>query len=295
MAQQVNEPEDSKFFKQISTEHSNVKHITIAKGAKRSKNLKSEMNENQNRKKDEQIDEKAKEIIIRQTNEVDKERITIKIECLKLLNEVYENSMSDNELFCKIFIEGINAAQEQVQSRTIRERIEGAVVDLYEYRKFTDDKLKNKLLTGHAIDLCLCKDNEQYIIDFDIDHAGKLIEKEKKKICKNIFNNMLPQNVRLVQTARDGLHVYYNRNGYKLPTNKNKKVATCGDSLEIDMFAQMYTHKDGKFVEDRVVMPESKVRIMDKEVQKIEILHYKDLNNQSIATHLASLFDILDK
>ncbi|KAA6359371.1 MAG: hypothetical protein EZS28_045102, partial [Streblomastix strix] len=203
--------------------------------------------------------------------------------------------MSDYELFCKIFNDGINAAQDQVQSRTIRERIEGAVVDLYEYRKFADDKLKNKLLTGHAIDLCLCKDNELCIIDFDIDHAGKLNEEEKEKIRQNIINNMLPQNVGLVQTARGGIHAYCNRNGYKLPSNKNEKVVTYGDNLEIDIFAQMYTHKDGKLVENRVVLPDSKVRIMDKGVQKKEILHYKELNDWSNATHLASLFDILGK
>ncbi|KAA6395906.1 MAG: hypothetical protein EZS28_008566 [Streblomastix strix] len=57
----------------------------------------------------------------------------------------------------------------------------------------------------------------------------------------------------------------------------------------------MYTHKDGKLVENRVMLPESKVRIMDKGVQMKEILHYKERNDWSNATHLASLFDILGK
>ncbi|KAA6315404.1 MAG: hypothetical protein EZS28_055428 [Streblomastix strix] len=57
----------------------------------------------------------------------------------------------------------------------------------------------------------------------------------------------------------------------------------------------MYTHKDGKLVENRGVLPESKVRIMDKGVQKKDILHYKELNDWSNATHLAALYDILGK
>ncbi|KAA6365398.1 MAG: hypothetical protein EZS28_039075 [Streblomastix strix] len=106
---------------------------------------------------------------------------------------------------------------------------------------------------------------------------------------------MLTQNVGLVQTARVGIHAYCNRNGYKLPSNKNEKVVTYGGSLEIDIFAQMYIHKDGKLFENRVVLPDVKVRIMDKGDQKKEILHYMEVNNQSNATHLASLYEILGK
>ncbi|KAA6308629.1 MAG: hypothetical protein EZS28_056652, partial [Streblomastix strix] len=69
---------------------------------------------------------------------------------------------------------------------------------------------------------------------------------------------MLPKNVGLVLTARGGIHAYCDRNGYKLPTNRNEKVIVYDDNLEIDIFAQMYTHKDGELVANRVVLPNSK-------------------------------------
>jgi hypothetical protein len=47
---------------------------------------------------------------------------------------------------------------------------------------------------------------------------------------------MLPKNVGLVLTARGGLHVYCNRCGYKLPSNRNEKVVVF-DNIEIDIFA----------------------------------------------------------
>ncbi|KAA6371694.1 MAG: hypothetical protein EZS28_032778 [Streblomastix strix] len=190
--------------------------------------------------------------------------------------------------------DAFDASREQVQSRIIKERIEGAVVDLYEYRKFDDDKLKNKLLIGQAIDICLCKDKELSIIDFDIDHADKSIEKEKK-IRQNNINIMSPQNDGLVQGTRGVIHAYCNKNRYKLPSNQNEKVVAYGDNIEIDIFAQMYTHKDGKLVENRVVQSDKKVRIMDEDVQKKEIFRYKKLNDQSNTTHLASQYHILGK
>ncbi|KAA6368285.1 MAG: hypothetical protein EZS28_036188, partial [Streblomastix strix] len=123
----------------------------------------------------------------------------------------------------------------------------------------------------------------------------KLNEKEKEKICQNIINNILPSTVGLVLTAKGGIYAYCNRNGYKFSSNQNEKVVTYGDSSEIDIFAQIYTHKDGNLVENRVVLPESKVRIKDKCVKKKVILHCKELKDQSNATHIASLFDILGK
>ncbi|KAA6314447.1 MAG: hypothetical protein EZS28_055582, partial [Streblomastix strix] len=65
------------------------------------------------------------------------------------------------------------------------------------------------------------------------------------------------------------------------------------ENLEIDIFAQMYTHKDGELVANRVVLPNSKVRIMEKGVWKKEVLHYKELHDWSNAHHLASLRNIL--
>ncbi|KAA6382292.1 MAG: hypothetical protein EZS28_022183, partial [Streblomastix strix] len=257
------------------------------------KQWRQEDEQEQKQKNKEEFDKRANEVISELTNEEDKMRIAAKIACLKLIQKERENQMSEYEQFSKMISDAFDVCREQIQSKTIKQRIDGAIVDLYEYRKFADDKLKNKLLTGHAIGLCLCKDNDLCIIDFDIDHTCKLNEQEKGKIRQNIINNMLPTNIGLVLTARGGIHAYCNRNGYKLPSNKNEKVVTYDDDLEIDIFAQMYTHKDGKLVENRVVIPNSKVRIMDKGVQKKEILHYKELNDWSNATHLASLYDIL--
>ncbi|KAA6383281.1 MAG: hypothetical protein EZS28_021192 [Streblomastix strix] len=248
-----------------------------------------------NVKKRKKFDKKAKEINNEQATAEAKKRVANAITCLKMQLEEREDPMSVYQQFSRMISDGINEAHEQVQSQTIKERIEGAVVDLYEYWKFADDKLKNKLLIGHAIDLYQCRDNDLCIIDLDMDHAGKLNEEEKEKIRQNIINNMLPQNVRQLQTARDGVHAYCNRNGYKLPSNKTEKVVTYEGSLAMDIFTQMYTHKDSFLVENNVVIPNSKVRIMNKRVNKKEILHFKELNDWFNATHLASLYDILGK
>ncbi|KAA6383794.1 MAG: hypothetical protein EZS28_020680 [Streblomastix strix] len=190
---------------------------------------------------------------------------------------------------------GLNAARQQIQAKTIKQRIEGAIINLYDYRKYADEKSKNKLLTGRTLDLSLCKDDDLCVIDFDIDHGSKLNDKEKERIRQNIITNMLPSNVGLIQRARGGIHAYCNRNGYKLPSNRNEKVVKYGDNLEIDIFAQMYTQKDGRSIENRVVLPNSKIRIVEKEEQKKEILYYRELNDWANATHLASLYDILGK
>ncbi|KAA6364943.1 MAG: hypothetical protein EZS28_039530 [Streblomastix strix] len=104
---------------------------------------------------------------------------------------------------------------------------------------------------------------------------------------------MLPKNVDLILTARGGIYAYCNRNGYKLPINRNEKEIVYENNLEIDILAQMYTHKDGELVANRVVLPNSKVRIMKIVVQKKEVFHYKELNDWSNAHHLASLHEIL--
>ncbi|KAA6385016.1 MAG: hypothetical protein EZS28_019458, partial [Streblomastix strix] len=290
MAKLENNTEDSKLIESIlieSTEKS-VKCMTLEKGPKRQYNRKSKTNEKAKALIDQmisnQIAAEGNEQTNEQTNELTNEQEQIKEQ---------SDSQSDYDLFYEVFSECFTKANEQIQSKTIKERIDGAVIDLYEYRKFADPKLKNKQLTGHFVDLSLCKDNNLCIIDFDIDHAGKLNEEEKEKIQQNIINNMLPKNVGLVLTARGGIHAYCNRNVYKLPSNRNEKVIVYDDNLEIDIFAQMYTHKDGELVANRAVLPNSKVRIMEKGIQKKEVLHYKELNDWSNAHHLTSLHEIL--
>ncbi|KAA6390030.1 MAG: hypothetical protein EZS28_014441 [Streblomastix strix] len=106
-------------------------------------------------KKKEEFDKRANEVINKLTNEEYKKRIAVKIACMKLMQEVHESPMRQYEQFSRVISDAFDAIRVQVQSRTIKERIEGAVVSLYEYRKFDDDKLKNKPQTGHAMDLCL--------------------------------------------------------------------------------------------------------------------------------------------
>ncbi|KAA6366862.1 MAG: hypothetical protein EZS28_037611 [Streblomastix strix] len=158
-------------------------------------------------KKRKEFEKKAKEIINEQATAEAKKRIANIIACLKMQLEEREDPMSEYEQFSKMNSDAFDAYRKQVQSQTIKERIEGAIVDLYEYRKFADENLKDKLLIGHAIDL--------YLYSF--------------------------------------------------------------------------------LVENSVVLPESKVRIKDKGVQKKEILHFKELNDWFKATHFASFYDILGK
>ncbi|KAA6378398.1 MAG: hypothetical protein EZS28_026076 [Streblomastix strix] len=254
MAQLTNDIEESQLNESImneSTENRSIKYMTLEKGPKRKYTRKSK------------TDDKAKALIDHmineQTNEQTNEQEQIKEQ---------SNPKSDFELFNEVFSECSTKANQIIQSKTIKERIDRAIIDLYEYRKFAEPNLKNKQITGHIVDLSLCKDDNSCIIDFDIDHAGKLNGEEKEKIRQNIFNNILPKNVGLVLSVRGEIHAYCNRNRYKLPTNRNYKVVIYDDNLEIDIFAQMYTHKDGKLVANRVVQLNSKVRITKKGIQE---------------------------
>ncbi|KAA6324997.1 MAG: hypothetical protein EZS28_054122 [Streblomastix strix] len=167
MAQLANNTEDSKLIESILTESTekSIKCMTLEKGPKRQYNRKSKTNEKAKALIDQMIND--------QTNDQLNEQEQIKEQ---------SDSESDFDVFYEVFSECFTKANEQIQSKTIKERIDGAIIDLYEYRKFADPKLKNKLLTGHVVDLSLCKDDNLCIIDFDIDHAGKLNEEEKEKI-----------------------------------------------------------------------------------------------------------------
>ncbi|KAA6363153.1 MAG: hypothetical protein EZS28_041319, partial [Streblomastix strix] len=68
------------------------------------------------------------------------------------------------------------------------------------------------------------------VIEIDI-HKDKSIE-EIDKIRQNLIDT-LPPNVGLVKTAHGGLHIYCNRNYYRLPSNRNVKIAIT-DSFDID-------------------------------------------------------------
>ncbi|KAA6377968.1 MAG: hypothetical protein EZS28_026506, partial [Streblomastix strix] len=327
MAQLENEIKDSKLFESILSQQTNTKQITIAKGVKRSYNRKSKVNEkakalveqmmNEENIKD---NEKDSEIISEIVNEVVD---------VSLINETISEPIieqTNKETHEKILHDLRNAegdqesrlAKQQEAYRLEKQWKQEGEQEPKQNEKEEFDKRANKVINELTNEedkrriaakiACLKLMQEEHenpmseyekfskmISDAFDASRDKLNQEEKEKIRQNNVNNLLPSNVGLVQTARGGILAYCNRNEYKLPSNKNEKVVTYEDSLEIDIFVQMYTHKDGKLVEIRVVLPDSKVRIMDKGIQKKEILHYKELNDWSNATHLASLFDILGK
>ncbi|KAA6378480.1 MAG: hypothetical protein EZS28_025993 [Streblomastix strix] len=133
------------------------------------------------------------------------------------------------------------------------------------------------------------------VIDIDI-HKNKLIE-EIDKIRQNLIDT-LPSNVGLVKTAYGGLLIYCSRNYYRLPSNRNVKVAIT-DSFDIDVFAQMNKYKieNGQetkdIVQNRIVAPNTAIR-ETKNNQRVT-LKYEAVNDQENASHLASLREILDK
>ncbi|KAA6387183.1 MAG: hypothetical protein EZS28_017289 [Streblomastix strix] len=114
--------------------------MTLEKGPKRPYNRKSNPNEKAKALNDQMINEQTNEHTNEKTNDQ---------------QETKEQSefQSDFDVFYEIFSECFTKANEQIQSKTIKERIDGAIIDQYEYRKFADPKLKNKLLTEHFVDL----------------------------------------------------------------------------------------------------------------------------------------------
>ncbi|KAA6375185.1 MAG: hypothetical protein EZS28_029290 [Streblomastix strix] len=83
-------------------------------------------------------------------------------------------------------------------------------------------------------------DDKLCVIDIDI-HKDKSIEEIDK--IRKILIDSLPPNVGLVKTAHGGLYIYCNRNNYRLPSNRNVKVAIT-DDFDIDVFAQMIKYKN---------------------------------------------------
>ncbi|KAA6401721.1 MAG: hypothetical protein EZS28_002749 [Streblomastix strix] len=156
-------------------------------------------------------------------------------------------------------------------------------------------KSEKKQVTGKLIDLALIKDDDLCVIDFDINK--KLSIEETDKIRQNIMDNMLPANEGLVMTAYGGLHVYCNRGGYTLPSNRCVKCIVL-DNIEIDIFGQIFKYKEHggmeqkELVQNRVVGPNLSSR--ETKYNKRETLKYEAINDWGNMTHLASLREILD-
>ncbi|KAA6402901.1 MAG: hypothetical protein EZS28_001563 [Streblomastix strix] len=140
----------------------------------------------------------------------------------------------------------------------------------------------------------MCDEN-LYVVDINID-KDKSIE-EIDKIRQNLIDT-LPTNVGLVKTALGGLHIYCNRNYYRLPSIRNVKVAVT-DSFDINIFAQMNKYKieNGKetkeIVQNRVVAPNTAIR----ETKNNQLISHKNeaINDWENASCLASLREKLDK
>ncbi|KAA6376017.1 MAG: hypothetical protein EZS28_028455 [Streblomastix strix] len=121
------------------------------------------------------------------------------------------------------------------------ERVKNAMINTVNYTKIGQKEGEKKQVTGKLMDLTLVEDGDLCVDDFDINK--KLSIEEIDKIRQNIIDTMLSSNVGLVKTAHEGLHVYYNRDGYILPSNRCVKCIVL-DNIEIEIFGQMLKYKE---------------------------------------------------
>ncbi|KAA6367374.1 MAG: hypothetical protein EZS28_037100 [Streblomastix strix] len=160
---------------------------------------------------------------------------------------------------------------QEKNSKTIIEHVKDAMIDTVNSTKIGQQEgngkaaginAKRQQITGKLIDLTLMDEDNLCVVDIDI-HKDKSIE-EIDKIRQNLIDS-LPPNVVLVKTAHGGLHIYCNRNYYRLPSNRNVKIAVT-DSFDIDVFAQMTKYKienvqeTKELVQNRVVGPNTAIR-----------------------------------
>ncbi|KAA6398651.1 MAG: hypothetical protein EZS28_005814 [Streblomastix strix] len=299
-----------------SNQQTNVKCGTLEKGPKRKYTRKSKTGEKAKQMIEEMINGQTAEQTNEQTNEqiiepsnrqiIEKkydERIhdLINSECdleTGLANQQLayrlEKNRDDN-----IFLEMIQPTAElymqEKDSRTIIERVKDSMINTVNYTKVGQQEGKKQQITGRFIDLSLMDDDKLCVIDIDI-HKDKSIE-EIDKIGQNLIDS-LPPNVGLVKIAHGGLHIYCNRNYYRLSSNRNGKV-TAIDSSDIDVFAQINKYKiengleTKELVQNRVIAPNTSIR-ETKNNQRIT-LKYEAINDWENASHLASLRQILDK
>ncbi|KAA6377689.1 MAG: hypothetical protein EZS28_026782 [Streblomastix strix] len=135
MAQLANNTEDSKLIDSILSKSAEkiINCMKLEKGLKRPYNRKSKTNEKAKALIDQMINEQTNEQTTEQSNEKTNEQEQTKEQ---------SESQSDFDVFYEVFSEYFTKAYELIQSKTIKERIVGAIIVLYEYRKFADPKLK---------------------------------------------------------------------------------------------------------------------------------------------------------
>ncbi|KAA6386494.1 MAG: hypothetical protein EZS28_017980 [Streblomastix strix] len=257
-----------------SIPQTNVKSITLEKGSKRKYTRKSKTYEKAKAMIDQMINEQTNEQTIELTNrEIIEEKYDELIHDLiisegdletRLVNQQIAQRLDktrDDNIFLEIMQPIAELYMQEQASKTIIERVKDAMINTVNYTKIGQQEGKKQQITGKLIDLFLMNENNLCVVDIDI-HKDKSIE-EIDKIRQNLIDS-LPPNVGLVKTAHGGLHIYCNRNNYRLPSNRNAKVAGT-DSFDIDVFAQMSKYKiengqeTKEIVLNRVVAPNTAI------------------------------------
>ncbi|KAA6394594.1 MAG: hypothetical protein EZS28_009877 [Streblomastix strix] len=296
------------FSNDKSNQQTSVKCETLERGPKRKYNRKSKTDEKAKAMIDQMINEQTNEQIIEPTNrQIIEEKYDERIHDLIDLEGDLQTRISNQQLAYRleknrddnIFLEMIQPIAElymqEKDSKTIIERVKDAMINTVNYTKIGQQEGKKQQITGKLIDLSLMDEDNLCVVDIDI-HKDKSIE-EIDKLRQNLIDSLSP-NVGLVKTAHGGLHIYCNRNYYRLPSNRNIKVAVT-DSFDIDVFAQMTKYKiengqeTKEIVQNRVVAPNTAIR-ETKNNQRIT-LKYEAVNDWENVSHFASLREILDK
>ncbi|KAA6363535.1 MAG: hypothetical protein EZS28_040938, partial [Streblomastix strix] len=265
-----------------SIQHTNVKSITFEKGLKRKYTRNSKTDDKEKAIIDQMINEQTTEQINEQTNEQTNEQVieqtikqTTEASQRQIIEEEYDqrihdliNSEGDHEtrfanqqlayrlertrddnIYLEIIQQIAELYMQEQDSKTIIERVKDAIINKVNYTKIGQQKGNKQKITGKLIDFSLMNDG----------------------------------NLCLVKTAHGGLRIQYNINNYRLPSNRNVKVATTDENGQ----------RTKEIVQNRVVVPNTAVR-ETKNDQRITI-KYEAVNDWENASHLTSLREILDK
>ncbi|KAA6388471.1 MAG: hypothetical protein EZS28_016001 [Streblomastix strix] len=213
-------------------------------------------------------DEKAKAMIDQMINEQTNEQ-TIEPTNRQIVEEKYDQTIHD-------LIDSEGDLETRISNQQLALRLE----------KNRDDNIFLEMIQPLA---------ELYRQEQD---SKTIIERVNDYMINTVNYTKIGQQEGLVKTAHGGLHIYCNRNYYRLPSNRNVKVAIT-DSFDIDVFAQMtkYKFENGQetkeIVQNRVVAPNTAIR--ETKNNKRVTLKYEAINDWENASHLASLQEILDK
>ncbi|KAA6363555.1 MAG: hypothetical protein EZS28_040917, partial [Streblomastix strix] len=222
----------------------------------------------------------------------------------KMLQEAEQHSNNDSVEELKLYFDNMFAdyiaqtlaVYDYYTSKELTPRISEKLIQLNDFKKFNDEitplddeqekPVKTRKITGKAINIADCP--YLTIVDIDID---KKISEEERNLIRNELQKKIYQselNVGLVKTAHGGLHIYCNRNCYRLPSNHNVKVGVT-DSFDIDIFAQLNKQKiengleTKEIVQNRVVIINTSIR-ETKNNQRVTLKHeaINEWENESI-------------